>query len=95
MLESATTPGKELRRRVPTVVVASTPHPVAPPLCQDEGQRAEGGEEGQRAEGGAGRAGEEEEGHGAGREVRQRSGKGARGLRRQGKKGEAGGGGRR
>jgi hypothetical protein len=42
MLESATTPGKELRRRVPTVVVASTPHPAAAPLCQGEGQRAEG-----------------------------------------------------
>jgi hypothetical protein len=42
-----------------------------------------------------GRAGEEEEGRGAGREVRQRSGKGARGLRRQGKKGEVDGGGKR
>jgi hypothetical protein len=42
-----------------------------------------------------GRAGEEEEGRGAGREVRQRSGKGARGLWRQGKKGEVDGSGKR
>jgi hypothetical protein len=45
MLESATTPGKELRRRVPTIVVASTPHPAAAPLCQARGkeQRGRGG----------------------------------------------------